>query len=946
MSTSNTILDHNYDIIDKDIFKNCKGKILLGDYEIIIEELLKKFNFNKENKDNNNFITLLRSLSVIGMKIYEDNISCNRSNIGVLICTTNLSNIINIKKISNNNNPDRLLLENNNIEKNLVCKMKTQLNYEITEISKKNYTRKYNELRNDIVNPSEKKINKFVFNGGNYLISCSNNDRAQINPTRMEMLTELEKSYNNKSINIDETLNLFYNLINEMIFYYLPNNFFKNFNEFNKDDIEFFKKIKDNITNYVNSLFIFVFKDQKIAISLFNNYNLKINISINNNNITYIYFYLFNKLNQTLYIPYYNIYNSIDINDLIYCLENSINYLDSFYNFINETNAFKDEMDCKKIYSGVKDWTEKDFTAKPINNTNEYINLLTMQNKIDKIKILSYYPGFNKQHENCTITVNIELENKYYYISIMSITMQEFNKIETVSNTNKFKEDYINNLKKIIDDNNITINNSKIINSSLPSILKVMIKQLDKKPEQINNLYIKETAEDYNKIILPKMKVSLINPHLILLHLWLSEYRRILTKFPYLDKLFFIKEYIPILNAEIKEFIELTKKFMKIDDICFIILTVIDFTDNFVMIYKISNIIELISFYHKKKNSNLDINKQELLNKINYLACNIQDFETYIKINKDELDILLNELFNDIITDEKFYLFISKYIRVTQFSYLIWYIPKNLSIEDNTCNFNKTEQYLKLEGGKRLIIKLLDILIINLKDNIYSKQDFKIKDILLGHNSIKLKTVGGTEEQIFTNKKIINMISNFYTLYKNDEFAYNIRHFNNNLYKEMKDLLLKTQKYDLLIFCHYPNEDRLNILHWHIYTDYFETEDIIGKKIDTSFNRAIFFDKINNENNIYKTKDLIISVPVKIKGDVITVDDIKDAEQYRKKFAPGLSRESIFKNIILSDKERTIIDPLICKIKEGPQKGGKNYYKLYNKYKNKYINLKNDNKLL
>ena len=190
------------------------------------------------------------------------------------------------------------------------------------------------------------------------------------------------------------------------------------------------------------------------------------------------------------------------------------------------------------------------------------------------------------------------------------------------------------------------------------------------------------------------------------------------------------------------------------------------------------------------------------------------------------------------------------------------------------------------------------------------------------------------------------MISNFYTLYKNDEFAYNIRHFNNNLYKEMKDLLLKTQKYDLLIFCHYPNEDRLNILHWHIYTDYFETEDIIGKKIDTSFNRAIFFDKINNENNIYKTKDLIISVPVKIKGDVITVDDIKDAEQYRKKFAPGLSRESIFKNIILSDKERTIIDPLICKIKEGPQKGGKNYYKLYNKYKNKYINLKNDNKLL
>ena len=52
------------------------------------------------------------------MKIYEDNISCNRNNKGVLICTTNLSNIIHINKISDNNNPDYLLLENNNIKKN------------------------------------------------------------------------------------------------------------------------------------------------------------------------------------------------------------------------------------------------------------------------------------------------------------------------------------------------------------------------------------------------------------------------------------------------------------------------------------------------------------------------------------------------------------------------------------------------------------------------------------------------------------------------------------------------------------------------------------------------------------------------------------------------------------------------------------------------------------
>jgi hypothetical protein len=945
MAINYSILNHSYDIIDKDIFKNCKSKLLLGDHELIIEELLKKFNFNKETKSNNNFVTLLRSLSVIGMKIYEDNISCNRSNIGVLICTTNLSNIINIKKISNNNNPDSLLLENNNIEKNLVCKMKTQLNFDITEQSITYYKRKYNELRNMMSNSTENRNNKFLYNGKEYLITFSNNDRAQTNPTRMEMLVEIENFYNKNPINIDKTLDLFYNLINEMIFYYLPENFFTHFNNFRKDDVDFFKKIKDNITNYVNYLFFFIFKDKKLAASLFNNYNLKINISINNNNITYIYFYLFNKLNQTLYIPYYNIYNSIDINDLIFCLENEINYLDSFYNFMNETSAFKDELDCKKIYSGVKDWTEKDFTAKPINNTNEYINLLNMQNKIDEIKILSYYPSFNKQHENCTIAVNIELENKYYYISIMSITMQEFNKIGTIGNVNKFKEDYINNLKKIINDNpEIRLNDSKIINTSLPSILKVMIKQLDNKPEQINNLYIKETAQDYYNLVLPKMKVSIINPNLILLHLWLSEYRKILIKFPYLDKLFFIEKYVPTLNKEIKDFIELTKNFMKIDDVCFVILTVIDFTDNFVMIYKISNITELISFYHKKKYMNLDINRQELVNKINYLACNILDFENYIKINKDELDILLNELFNDIITDEKFYLFISKYIRATQFSYLVWYVPNNLSIEDNNSKFEKNERYEKLEGcEKKLIFKLLDILTENLKNNIYKKQDFKIKDIILGHLSIKLKKFSGEDELIFSKTKIINMISNFYKLYTEDNFSYNIRHFNNNLYKEMKDLLIKTQKYNYLIFCHYPNEDRLNILHWHIYTDYFETDDIIGKKIDTSYNRAIFFDKINNDNNIYEKKDIIISMPVKIKGDHMTVEDIEEAEQYKKKLR--LSRKEVaLNNIILSDKERSVIDPLISKIKEkdGLQNGGRNYYKLYNKYKNKYINLKNN----
>jgi hypothetical protein len=564
MSIINPILNHNYDIIDKDLFKNCKGKLTLGNYEYNIEELLKKFNFNKSNHSNDNFLTLLKSLSVVGMKIYEDNISCNRNNKGVLICTTNLSNIIHINKISDNNNPDYLLLENNNIKKKLVCKMKNTFTFTISEQSKFNYEQNYSKLRNYIVGQLE---NQFLLLNNEYLITCSNNDLNQTKPTRMEMLLELKSFYIDNvdeidkytnSLQLNKLLDLFYNLINEMIFYYLPKNFFVEFNKINDKYLDYFKQIKINITNFVKRLFFVVFREK--AESLFNNVNLKINISINNDNITYIYFYLFNTLNQTLNIPYYNIYNSIDINDLIFYLQNKINFLDSFYNFIDETKAYNDELECKKIFSGVKDWIEYDFTAKPINNTREYINLITLQKNIDKIKILNYYPKLNKYHENCTIAVNIELDNKFYYISIMSITMEEFNKIGSIGNTNKFKEDYINNLKKIISENDTRKN--IVINTTLPSMLKVMITQYENKPNLIKNFYINETASDYNKTALPVIRDAVTDPYLILPQLWLSEYRNILKKYNYLDKLFFIEKYIPTLNQDIKEFIELTKSFM------------------------------------------------------------------------------------------------------------------------------------------------------------------------------------------------------------------------------------------------------------------------------------------------------------------------------------------------------------------------------------------------
>jgi hypothetical protein len=155
---------------------------------------------------------------------------------------------------------------------------------------------------------------------------------------------------------------------------------------------------------------------------------------------------------------------------------------------------------------------------------------------------------------------------------------------------------------------------------------------------------------------------------------------------------------------------------------------------------------------------NLEIDKQELLNKLNYLACNILDYEKYLKINKNELDILLNELFNDVVTDEKFYLFISKYIRKTQFSYLIWYIPNDLSITNNIDRYRQDEQYIEISNSsKKPILKLLDIINENLIKNIYTKPDFKIKDILNAHSLIKLNTIAQQNEEIFSSRKIINI---------------------------------------------------------------------------------------------------------------------------------------------------------------------------------------------
>jgi len=257
LSKINKILNHENDLINKDIFKNCKGKIVLGNYEYIVEELLKRFKFNKHNK-NEYFLNLLKSLSVINLKNYKENISCDNDDIDVLICNTNIENTVIIKKIYDDKDEDFIMLEKKNINNYFFCKMKNTQNFDIKISDKDQYNTNYEELNRTIITIMEKSPNPFIYRDDNYIISCSNHDL--FDTLLLENWNNLSKNIKESQVSLEEKLELIYDFLSDLKFYYIPkyndpNHILKAFNKYNIDDLKMFKIIKTNIERFIINIF-------------------------------------------------------------------------------------------------------------------------------------------------------------------------------------------------------------------------------------------------------------------------------------------------------------------------------------------------------------------------------------------------------------------------------------------------------------------------------------------------------------------------------------------------------------------------------------------------------------------------------------------------------------------------------------------------------------------
>lgn len=174
-------------------------------------------------------------------------------------------------------------------------------------------------------------------------------------------------------------------------------------------------KKQDNIYFYINNYnFIILFKNLKFLIT--DNKEIEEEKSYNNifkisKNIENINFKLNN--NKIQYIPYSNlliyICNILILfnvkNVYIYEFENILNYIDNYYDYINNIKIFNDFIiKNKEIINIIK------FTSDSIYKIN-YIHNIQINNNFNS-NILNYYVNNNNINQDIILTKKIELLNK------------------------------------------------------------------------------------------------------------------------------------------------------------------------------------------------------------------------------------------------------------------------------------------------------------------------------------------------------------------------------------------------------------------------------------------------------------------------------------------------------------------------------------------------------
>ena len=636
---------------------------------------------------------------------------------------------------------------------------------------------------------------------------------------------------------------MIYDILSEIEFFYLIKDMNKNRSIFDFTEAELMSIIT-NITSYVDNLFNG--KD-------YNKDNIIIRINPDKNYKYFsISFIIINKYNTTKYSSYIELYDSINIHDLLYNLQNNIE--SSYYGFIPD-RVKSDGLKCVQK-KGHKTTTNIKIPLNSI-ETIEYCILQQLQHNMDSLKIITSSYPLNKYHSYCSISILVLLGTSYYNITIKSVTFDE------IKTNVEFKDKYLCELAKIQYKQSGKL---MIGEGSLPATVEVIIKPVEN-PKINYTLRALETADYYNTVVLPRIKNEvIIYVPLILNLIWFKEYIRLIAKYNITikERMFFIPTgFIKRLQThkEIKDFINLTEKLLDIPIISVSIYSISEmvYYKEFIICTSYNKTyLDLIYYLNNIKYRKLRVTKPEVYSNI----IKIIKINNNVDINKDILDSIINILYvSDILNYSRIAEFISKFINITNESYTIWYIP-----------------YMEVDYEKLLgFLTKLDI----------PNQLYNTNNEPINYNKKDINYFA------FIPRDDVNMFTDFYEVFKSDKMLYNIRSVNIDIMKKLKRLL-KLKGDGLIVFFHYPNADEYSILHLHAFPYNKNTEDIVGNFFDISLDRSYLFDKYEDiTDDYFKKKNLLLTIKIpgeigKLKNDIHTTEEYKDTTIRFKTSRPGI----------------------------------------------------------
>jgi len=806
--------------------KSCYGTIITQTSKISPTEILRGMNYVKSAQKVDDIWLKDFITNISFEKIYENNKQKIFEGSIKLDCIIKTQDLQYLMKASHHKYIERKKETKINLNPNALCKLdKTFLTSNIYE--------KRNDYYKDLINSINRmKQTNFIF-VSSFVITHSasavaRQDLQDLQDILFYIICPVEpfpfEKYKTQLdiINsiIAEKEFLMINFLENITFRYYLNHLSINDLFNNANIIEILQEIKINIKQFYDTKFLININPLLIYIRL-SPYDTK-----ESQRLVFL-FSVIQSLTGIKYEPFTTRLKSPSIDELISRKDNLWFYSDTFifFNPQKERDCIDDEQEQKQYQNITKKLTN--YTL--YNNTNNTIAnkfklLFGIEPYIESmnINVLSHFNFANKYHTYCSIFLLVEIGQKYFEVSIKSVTF------DALMNDPKFLSKYKTTILSIINDP------KKCVITREHKLINYYLDKLDAKcqiyVENIPNIntykipitfHYVETAADY-QILLAKIKASKINEYIILILLWFNQLINLynilfptntydINKFQinillecdnllsastsFIFSIFGIQINIENLT-KLQLFASITHKLLNNNyyySVGYSILGLISYhTENFIKCPKILSYsapkdcaphISFVLYYIQT------VTRDNLVSHNKAVETLLQSLEQPIfKLELNKQNNILNFM---------------KYVNTEIKSYNIWFMPSGLEI-----NLEKLNIYL----SKQPISISFASLIQNLRNKTeYDKNDF-------------------------------NIFCNFYTLFADDTtFLYNYRHLTPELKIQIQNII-----------SHY-NFDRNNTL-LHTITEYMFSILHINIVAKSSIAFVFSYESMYNTNNIVTSR--------------------------------------------------------------------------------------------